>query len=276
VSKGINEMSQTIYASFADVEHAEKAAGALLDYGVQKDDISLVANNGRTIGQEQEVGSVYPAYDTDVTNTGVNYDSTEAPIATVPAFATTGPIEPQYATSSFNDPTRPLADLPTDRYGSSGFSESDNRADVYDNSTTSNTVHDSGNSDAVAKSGITTTTADDAGVGALKGTGIGLGIGILAGLASLIVPGVGLVIGGGALAGAIGAAALTTGAGAVAGGVVGYLKDQGVAETDAVRYEQALGSGGALLAVNLPSNGVDLQSAEVVLNKYGATDIRAY
>ncbi len=35
--------SKTIYASFADAAQAEKAAGALLDYGVRAEDISLVA-----------------------------------------------------------------------------------------------------------------------------------------------------------------------------------------------------------------------------------------
>ena len=39
-----------LYASFADASLAEKAAGALLDYGVRQEDISLVAhdNYGQT------------------------------------------------------------------------------------------------------------------------------------------------------------------------------------------------------------------------------------
>src|SRR5690348_13200169 len=32
----------TIYATFADCDHAEKAVGALLDYGVRAEDVSLV------------------------------------------------------------------------------------------------------------------------------------------------------------------------------------------------------------------------------------------
>ena len=76
-----------------------------------------------------------------------------------------------------------------------------------------------GDTDAAAKHGISTTTPEDAGEGAVKGTGIGLGVGILASLAALTVPGVGLVLGGGALAAALGATALTAGAGAIAGGV---------------------------------------------------------
>lgn len=48
-----------------------------------------------------------------------------------------------------------------------------------------------------AERGITTTTGADAAVGAAKGAGIGLGIGALAALASVMVPGIGIVVGGG-------------------------------------------------------------------------------
>src|SRR5687767_12498422 len=50
-----------------------------------------------------------------------------------------------------------------------------------------------------AKTGLSTTTTADAASGAAKGAGIGLGVGVLAGLASLAIPGFGLVLGGGAL-----------------------------------------------------------------------------
>ena len=37
-------MSQTLYARFDDYKMAEKAVGALLDHGMEKDDVSLLAN----------------------------------------------------------------------------------------------------------------------------------------------------------------------------------------------------------------------------------------
>jgi len=40
-------MAANLYASFVDSAQAEKAAGALLDYGVAKEDLSLVTNNDR-------------------------------------------------------------------------------------------------------------------------------------------------------------------------------------------------------------------------------------
>jgi len=181
-------MTQTLYATFTDANHAEKAVGALLDHGVLKESISVVANN-------------------------------------------TGTFEESVHTEAADDE---------------------------------------------AKTGITTTTPADAGAGAAKGAGIGLGLGVLAGLAAIIVPGFGLVLGGGALAAALGAAAATTAAGAVAGGVTGYFKDQGL-PADAVRtYIDRLETGGTLVAVMLPSGGVDVPTGQEIISKYNGADVNIY
>ncbi len=128
-------------------------------------------------------------------------------------------------------------------------------------------------SEQTAKSGITTTTLEDAGYGAAKGTMIGLGAGIAAALVALLVPGVGLVIGSGALATAVAGAAASAGAGAIAGGVAGYLKDQGVGEDLATTYSEAFGQGGAILAVNIPTGDLSGEEVEPYLVKYGATNV---
>jgi hypothetical protein len=187
-------MASNLYATFVDSAQAEKAAGALLDYGVRKEDLSLVTNNDR-----------------------FNYDDDDDTVA-----------------------------------DHSGETERD------------------------AKTGISTTTAEDAGVGAAKGAGLGLAVGIVAGLASIFVPGFGLVYGGGALASAIGAAVATTAAGAVAGGVTGYLKDQGVEETVANLYNQNLRNGGALLQVDLAGGNVDSVTAAGIVAKYGGSNLNVY
>ena len=203
-------MDKTLYASFDDIDLAEKAAGALLDHGIRNEDISLVAND-RYLDRHTEV--VDAAVDRDYNTVIVDRD---AP----------------------ND----------DRDATLGQ----------------------------AKSGITTTTAADAGSGAAKGAGVGLGVGVLAGLASLAVPGFGLVLGGGALATALAGAAGATAAGAVAGGVTGYLKDQGMPDHAAETYHDNFERGGAVLAVALPSNDVDGMTARQVLDKYGATNINTF
>ena len=304
-------MAQTIYASFADVAQAEKAAGALLDHGVAKEDISLVANDRNKQFQNQEVGRVdaaAPAY----APAGAGY------AAPVGAFATgTDPsyVGTTYAPNSgnaFAEETQSVGDriaqagdrvagAVTGAVGAGNTSanyeaaaderamQADQRSENAHIDQQTGSRYDATKTDRYgdvkvtdnevegqAKSGITTTTPEDAGEGAIKGTAVGLGVGLLAGLAALIVPGVGLVLGAGALATALGGAALAAGAGAVSGGVVGYLKDQGVPETEAMTYHTNVANGGALLAVNLPSNSVDVSAAQVVLNKYGAQDVSAY
>jgi hypothetical protein len=124
-----------------------------------------------------------------------------------------------------------------------------------------------------AKQGITTTTAADAAMGAAKGMTIGSGVGIAAALAALLVPGVGIVLGTGALALAFAGAVGTAVAGGAAGGVVGYLKDQGMAEDIVSHYSDAYGSGGAILALAVPTGNLDTEQAEGILVKYGATNV---
>ena len=202
-------MSETIYASFADVSMAEKAAGALLDHGVDEDAISLVAHESAYRDRKDFA-------------------------------AHTATLEER---RSFTPPAADSAEI-------------DEELD--------------------AKTGLTTTTPGDAAAGAVKGAAFGLGAGALAAAASVILPGFGPVLGGGALATAIAGAAGATAAGAVAGGVYGFLKDQGVPEDHAMKYEEAYQAGGAVLSVTLPSNDVDRMEAERILAKYGASNVGAY
>jgi uncharacterized membrane protein len=169
-----------IYASFSDYKMAERAVGALLDHGLEKEHVSLVARN-----------------------------------------------------------------------------------------------HDGKDHEQHAESGITTTTAKDAAAGAAKGAGVGLVAGALGALASLLIPGFGLVTGGGALATALGAAAGTTAAGAAAGGVVGALQDQGVDAEVARNYDKELENGGALVQLVVPSGKLTEAQARETLAKYNANNVHA-
>lgn len=235
-----------LYASFNDAALAEKAAGALLDYGVRKEDISIVANDAygrsRTTHRGGTAIDVGRGAASDGTRSAMGMD--EGPALSSDSYNTAVP------------------------YGSTveaGAADQDNGA--------ADMIRDY---EAAAKDGISTTTPEDAGQGAVRGTEIGLGVGILAGIAALLVPGVGLVIGGGALAAAIGGAALTAGAGAIAGGVTGYLKEQGVPGEAAHHYQSAVENGGAILNISLPSGNVDQATAEQVLGKYSAANVHSY
>jgi len=143
--------------------------------------------------------------------------------------------------------------------------------------TSTNYVEDDGDyTEDAAKHGLSTTTAADAGAGAVKGVGWGLGVGAVAALAALFLPGIGFVLGGGALAIALGGLAATTGAGAAAGAITGYLKDQGVEHYIAETYTASVSGGGALLAINVPSGNCGADEALEVLTKYGATNMNTY
>lgn len=127
--------------------------------------------------------------------------------------------------------------------------------------------------DQRAKRGVTVTTGKDAACGAAEGAGLGLAVGALAALASLLIPGFGLVMGGGALATAAAAAAGTSAAGAIAGGVAGFLHDQGMDATAAHNFASAVESGGAIVEVAAPSGDVAIEAVHHLLSKYGAEQV---
>jgi hypothetical protein len=127
------------------------------------------------------------------------------------------------------------------------------------------------NVEEVGKHGITTTTASDAGAGAGVGAGIGLVAGLLAAAASLTIPGVGIVLAGGAVAGAIAAAAATTAAGAMVGGVAGYLNDMGMPEQAATRFEDRVLEGDYLISVMMDTSQYD--EVKSLLLKYNAAGV---
>lgn len=127
-----------------------------------------------------------------------------------------------------------------------------------------------GHADDVAKHGVTTTTGADAAMGAAKGLSFGMGLGMLGAIAALLVPGVGLVVGAGALATAIGA---TAAAGAATGGIVGYLKDQGMGDEVAAQYHARVAAGGAILSLHVPTGDLDEKIAESLLVKYEAVGV---
>ena len=281
-----------LYASFADASLAEKAAGALLDYGVKQEDISIVANEAHGATRETMYGTsggANPAAGYGATGTAGYGTATGMAAGLGSGIAETGDRIAGATTGAFGAEGA-AAGYETAANARAGTST----AQVYDNPTTTavgsdlnpmdqggpdsavSHAHDPEAVDNAAKHGISTTTPEDAGEGAVKGTGIGLGVGILASIAALAVPGFGLVLGGGALAAALGATALTAGAGAIAGGATGYLKDQGVPADAAERYHGTVTAGGAVLSVAIPSGDVDQATASAVLSKYGASDVNAY
>lgn len=124
-----------------------------------------------------------------------------------------------------------------------------------------------------AVSGVTTTTGADAAAGAGKGAAVGLGVGALAALTSLFIPGFGLVTGGSALVTALSGLAGATAGGAVAGGVAGYLQDQGVPGRIALDAEEAVKNGRAVLGIDTPSGKLGEFEVLEILSKYHAESV---
>jgi hypothetical protein len=270
-------MSNTLYAAFADATLAERAAGALLDHGVRAEDLSLVQHESR-YNMPNTV-----ADDTGVTP-GIKGKMSGASI-TSPGVADAAFYMPPVA-----ETTHPMSNMGP--YGTSvesymeeeDFATARNQADYDRETATIGDDRDYDRADGVdaadfeksAKHGISTTTGADAGIAAVTGGAWGLGVGAVAALASLLIPGVGIVVGGGALATAIAGLVATTGAGAAVGAITGYLKDQGVDEHVAMKYGDTVAGGGAILAVHVPSGDVDELRARQVLEKYGAANINSY
>src|SRR5216683_3779439 len=107
-------------------------------------------------------------------------------------------------------------------------------------------------------------TATGAGTGAV----IGGGLGWLAGIGALAIPGLGPFI----AAGPIMAALAGVGVGGAIGGIAGALIGMGIPEYEAKRYEGRVKDGGILLSVHSDTSD-QIKVAKDVLKQTGAQDI---
>jgi hypothetical protein len=113
-----------------------------------------------------------------------------------------------------------------------------------------------------------TKAPEGATLGAASGVVIGGGLGWLAGIGALAIPGLGLFIAAGPIMG------MLAGAGAVGtfGGLVGSLIGLGMPEYEAKRFEGRLKSGGILLSVHC-DHSEWVKRAKTILEETGAEDV---
>src|SRR5438270_5777127 len=104
--------------------------------------------------------------------------------------------------------------------------------------------------------------------GAASGAVLGGGLGWLAGIGALAIPGVGPLI----AAGPIVAALAGVGVGGAVGGVTGALIGMGIPEYEAKRYEGRVKEGGILLSVH-SDNSDWTRKAKDILERTGADDV---
>lgn len=105
----------------------------------------------------------------------------------------------------------------------------------------------------------------------VKGALGGAGIGAILGVAALAIPGIGPLAAAGAIAGSAipGAALIGAGAGAVAGGLTGMLKDHGVSDDDAKYYEGRINDGGIFVSVDAGEANVPAETVREILSRNG-------
>ena len=108
--------------------------------------------------------------------------------------------------------------------------------------------------------------------GAVTGAGaggvVGGTLGLLAGIGTLAIPGLGPFIAAGPIMAALSGAA----AGATVGGVAGALIGLGIPELEAKRYAGKIQDGGVLISVHV-ENAEETRRAKSVLEQSGATDV---
>jgi hypothetical protein len=102
--------------------------------------------------------------------------------------------------------------------------------------------------------------------GALAGTVVGGGVGLLAGIGALAIPGVGPVVAAGWLVATLAGA----GVGAAAGGLVGSLTGAGLSHDEAQVYAEGVKRGGSLVTVRV--DDTEASRVEAVMAKRGAMD----
>lgn len=144
-----------------------------------------------------------------------------------------------------------------DRLKAAGFSNNDISVLFPDKSTTKDFAHEK---HTKAPEGTT--------AGGVVGMGVGGVLGWLAGIGTIMIPGVGPFVAAGPIAAALSGAAV----GGAAGGLIGALVGLGIPEYEAKRYEGKIRAGNVLISVHT-ENSDERSQVEDIFEEAGAEDI---
>jgi hypothetical protein len=262
--ESIGHMQAIVYASFKDGERAEMAVGGLLDAGVAAEDISAVVNRKEI--RESDGGEVRETAEglamVDSGETGELGGASRVQREGSMRFESH--IGGGIATSTREDSVSGVEEMDDSQefaenmsYPDAGSYSSQEARDVAEGANTgyfdtTKPQNESLYGERTEEIGMTLSSGDD--------------------LESLIVPGLGLVLGSGPLATAVlGAGLATESGGAPAASLADYLQDQGVEKGLSYQLSKDFEEGGAIIAVAAPVGQVQQESVETVLNGYGAT-----
>jgi len=107
-----------------------------------------------------------------------------------------------------------------------------------------------------------------AGAAAASGASFGGGVGLVASLVALTIPGVGPVIAGGAMTVLLAG----LGIGAAGGGLIAALGNMGISHEEAPVYEEAVRRGAVMLAVHVDDSAES--DALAIMDRHGARNLR--
>ncbi|RYG36709.1 hypothetical protein EON81_08970 [bacterium] len=299
---------KTLYAAFEDAHKAESAAEALLHAGAQAKDISLVASErARRTLEKPTADNQSPMTPLRMEQMGIDplgnhlrsgpgiigggTISESSTGATNANAAEVGddlnPAQNDYPRTG-SDSTTELSSRPPN--ASQDFNpDLDKREYVKDyDKEADHELHKSIDQDLARRNELARTPESDAGpletandvthrtiadpaTTAKRTAVIGLGVGALAAASAIAIPGFGLILGGGALAAAAAGIAASRGNEEVAGGVAGWLQENGVPADAIPDFRAAYEGNGAIITLN-----EGLVGADDLLRKQGATHVGWY
>lgn len=249
-------MDPTLYASFKDPDSAERAFNALMDLGVQPEDLSLIIN-------ENAPGGPPPGdYDPAIVTGLDNLVAAESGIEDEGSYTHESRIGGGISTSADDDAVA----SPDEMDDSQSASEDES----YPASGVSFGAQESHDVMEAARTGYFNTTAPEAHApnGVLEPT---------LEVSSMSVPGLGRVLGDGGLATLATGAMLASGVGGrSAVGIAEYLVDSGVPSNEAPDFGEPLQTGGAILAATIRPGDASAVVAEDLLVRHGAGLVRTY
>lgn len=231
--------NQAVYGIVANRAKVEQIIQALVDIGVNSNDISFLSSQGEDF--QSITNSNFS------TNANRNWRNEER-VTDYPAGGVTGSLsEDHYRTTNPQSSTH---------YTS--HTDHANHANHADHANQKGSIGTEKHTKA--PEGATT--------GATTGGVIGGVLGLLAGIGALAIPGVGPFIAAGPIMATLGGMGLGGALGTVVGGLIGL----GIPEYEAKRYESRLHEGGILLSVRANSDDLAKRVKDLLI-KHGAEDV---
>lgn len=252
---GIGEEAgqDTVSAVFEDRRSAEAAIIEMRQMGIHPDDISLISRNG----SEQIAGlSQESLDDSNPTFTASPELPNDEELPTTEAQMTGKPAPPGPANDPMprNDASADAdLDIYTDFPGEPGGINPDSPA--------------APRAGQAATEQTAVKMGDERVGSAVVGAGLGGLAGLLVGVTSLLVPGIGPIVAAGPLATALGGML----AGGAAGGIIGALSTSGVPQEYARRYAASIQQGQTVVTVR--TDPLALDAIERVLVAHGGNDV---